>query len=133
MSESVAENDYHQKNSLSTTSFFANPGQVKWQLPKQTKSKNKHHFFIPTFRAVAPLAISIDGFEKIFDAPHITLKVTNLEISKEKKYLLKICLIYINSFSKIDGFVEPSSQIDGFGRTIEPMLTEPLVFFMFSM
>ncbi len=66
---------------------------------------------------MAPLAIWIDGFEKIFAAPHLTLKVTNLEISKEKKYLLKICLIYINSFSKIDGFVEPSSQIDGFGRT----------------
>ena len=66
---------------------------------------------------MTPLAISIDGFEKIFAAPHLTLKVTNLEISKEKKYLLKICLIYINSFSKIDGFVEPSPQIDGFGRT----------------
>ena len=66
---------------------------------------------------MAPLAISIDGFEKFFAAPHLILKVTNLEISKEKKYLLKICLIYINSFSKIDGFVEPSSQIDGFGRT----------------
>ena len=40
-----------------------------------------------------------------------------MEILKEKKYLLKIYLIYINSFPKIDGFVEPSSQIDGFGQT----------------
>ena len=70
-----------------------------------------------TWYPVAPLAISIDGFEKIFTAPQLTLKVTNLEKSKEKKYLLKSYLIYINSFSKIDGFVEPSPHIDGFGRT----------------
>ena len=49
MSESVAEIDFHQKNSLSTMSFFANPGWVKWHPLKQTKSKNKHHFSIPTF------------------------------------------------------------------------------------
>ena len=49
MSESVAEIDLHQKNSLFTMSFFANPGWVKWHPLKQTKSKNKHHFFIPTF------------------------------------------------------------------------------------
>ena len=82
------------------------------------------HFVVLQLVPVAPLAISIDGFEKIFAAPHLTLKVTNLEISKEKKYLLKICLIYINSFSKIDGFVEPSSQIDGFGRTCATQCTE---------
>ena len=64
---------------------------------------------IKSIFTVAPLAISIDGFEKNFTALHLTLKVTNLEISKGKKYLLKICLIYINTFSKIDGFVEPSS------------------------
>ena len=38
-------------------------------------------------------------------------------VIKREKYLLKICLIYVDSFSKIDGFAEPSSQIDGFGRT----------------
>ena len=53
----------------------------------------------------------------LFADSHLPLKVTHLEILKEKKYLLKNCLIYIISFSKIDGFVEPSSQIDGFGRT----------------
>ena len=52
MSESVAKIDFHQKNSLSTMSFFANPGWVKWYPLKQTKSKNKHHFSIPTFRVI---------------------------------------------------------------------------------
>ena len=49
MSESVAENDFHQKNSLSMMSFFVNPGWVKWHPLKQTKLKNKHHFYTPTF------------------------------------------------------------------------------------
>ena len=49
MSESVAEIDFHQKNSLFTMSFFANPGWVKWHRLTQTKSKNKHHFSIPIF------------------------------------------------------------------------------------
>ena len=40
------------KKKILPMSFFAKWGKVKWHTLKQTKSKNKHHFFIPTFYVI---------------------------------------------------------------------------------
>ena len=41
-----------QKKKLNTLSFFAKSRYVKWHPLRQTKSKNKQHFFIPIFHDI---------------------------------------------------------------------------------
>ena len=52
MCKHVRQTCRYLKNFFCTLSFFVNPSQVKWHPLKQTKTKNKRHFFIPTFKVI---------------------------------------------------------------------------------
>ena len=52
MCKNVRKTCRNSKKKFCTLSFFVNPSQVKWHPLKQTKTKNKHHFFIPTFKVM---------------------------------------------------------------------------------
>ena len=52
MCKHLRQNCRSLKKSFCTLSFFVNPSQVKWRPLKQTKTKNKRHFFIPTFKVI---------------------------------------------------------------------------------
>ena len=52
MCKHVRQTCKYLKNFFCTLSFFVNPSQVKWRPLNQTKTKNKRHFFIPTFKVI---------------------------------------------------------------------------------